>query len=86
MSNPFDNACFPRDPAWSATGPLTYGGQRFGSLHDLYQAPSYGLPTVPAWQRPTSFMTQSGPVQVRYNAFGQPQANGAFNAYGTQID
>jgi len=44
------------------------------------------LPTVPAWQRPTSFKTPQGPTAVRYNAFGQPLANGAFNAFGTQID
>jgi len=35
MSNPFDNAYFPRDPMWSATGPVNYGGQRFASVQDL---------------------------------------------------
>lgn len=84
----YHDAMFPKDPMFKQTGPVDIGNQRFPSLHDAYNATAtYGsqMPTVPSWQLPNSVGSPLGPVQVTYNAFGQPMADGAFNKNGLQI-
>lgn len=67
--DPFENSYVPTNQAWRQSEPVQWGPARYNNVEDLYRASSYnGLPSVPAWQRPT---VVSG-MQVRYDGFGQP--------------